>query len=98
MISSSRILACEDMVSQAILYAAHVLPVGMIWLACVTGFLPLMKLGPDCDCFRHLVLYVYAIASVVHGVLTFNDCPAAKEELLQEIKEAREDLKKRKVL
>ncbi|RCN50233.1 Dolichol-phosphate mannosyltransferase subunit 3 [Ancylostoma caninum] len=96
------------MVSQAILYAAHVLPVGMIWLACVTGFLPLMKLGPDCDCFRHIVLYapvyavlllgVYAVVSVVHGVLTFNDCPAAKDELLQEIKEAREDLKKRKVI
>ncbi|KAL6739618.1 hypothetical protein Aduo_013052 [Ancylostoma duodenale] len=96
------------MVSQAVLYAAHVLPVGMIWLACVTGFLPLMKLGPDCDCFRHLVLYapvyavlllgVYAVASVVHGVFTFNDCPAAKEELLQEIKEAREDLKKRRVI
>lgn len=46
------------MVSQAILYAAHVLPVGLVWVACVTGFFPLMEMGPDCDCFRHLVLYV----------------------------------------
>ncbi|ETN68348.1 Dolichol-phosphate mannosyltransferase subunit 3 [Necator americanus] len=96
------------MVSQAVLYAAHVLPVGLLWLACVTGFFPLMKLGPDCDCFRHVVLYapiyavlllgIYAMASVVHGVLTFNDCQAAREELVKEIKEAREDLKKRKII
>ncbi|KIH46198.1 hypothetical protein ANCDUO_23750 [Ancylostoma duodenale] len=56
------------MVSQAVLYAAHVLPVGMIWLACVTGFLPLMKLGPDCDCFRHLVLYAPVYAVLLLGV------------------------------
>ncbi|CAJ0602715.1 unnamed protein product [Cylicocyclus nassatus] len=94
------------MVSQALLYAAHVLPVAIVWLVCVTGFLPLMEYGPDC--FRHLVLYapiyavlllgVYALTSVVHGVMTFNDCRDAKEELVREIKEAREDLKKKKII
>ncbi|VDM55149.1 unnamed protein product [Angiostrongylus costaricensis] len=39
---------------------------------------------------------VYALISVVYGVATFNDCPLAKEELLKEIKEARDDLKQRK--
>ncbi|KAE9421047.1 hypothetical protein Angca_008794 [Angiostrongylus cantonensis] len=96
------------MVSQAILYSAHILPFGLLWLATATGFIPLAKLGPDCNCFRHLVLYapiyavlllaVYALISVVYGVATFNDCPLAKEELLKEIKEARDDLKQRKVI
>ncbi|WKY04947.1 hypothetical protein Q1695_005729 [Nippostrongylus brasiliensis] len=96
------------MVSQAVLYAGHVVPVGMLWLACVLGFIPWQKIGPDCECFRHAVLYapvyavlllgIYALASVVYGVITFNDCAAARVELLQEIKEAREDLSKRKVI
>ncbi|KJH41096.1 Dolichol-phosphate mannosyltransferase subunit 3 [Dictyocaulus viviparus] len=96
------------MVSQAILWAAHILPFGLLWLACLTGFIPVIELVPDCDCLHHLVLYapvyavlllgVYASLSVVHGVVTFNDCPSAKEELLREIQEARDDLKRRKII
>ncbi|KAK6022124.1 Dolichol-phosphate mannosyltransferase subunit 3, partial [Ostertagia ostertagi] len=30
-----------------------------------------------------LLLGIYALGSVVYGVATFNDCPTAKEELVQ---------------
>ena len=40
----------------------------------------------------------YAVFSVVHGVLTFNDCADARAELVNEIKEARADLQKRKII
>lgn len=36
--------------------------------------------------------------SIVHGVATFNDCADARKELIEEIKEARADLKKRKII
>ncbi|XP_014243814.1 dolichol-phosphate mannosyltransferase subunit 3 [Cimex lectularius] len=40
-------------------------------------------------------LGVYALSSVLWGVLTFNDCPDAAEELQRQIKEAKEDLRKK---
>nr|CDJ93013.1 Dolichol-phosphate mannosyltransferase subunit 3 domain containing protein [Haemonchus contortus] len=96
------------MVSQAVLYAGHILPFVLLWLGCVTDFIPIKKIGPDCDCFRHLLLYapiyaviflgIYALTSVIYGVATFNDCPGAKEELMREIKEAQDDLRKRKII
>ncbi|CAI2350718.1 unnamed protein product [Caenorhabditis sp. 36 PRJEB53466] len=45
-----------------------------------------------------LTLGIYAVFNVVSGVATFNDCSAAKEELLREIKEAREELKQKKII
>ncbi|KAK5978691.1 Dolichol-phosphate mannosyltransferase subunit 3, partial [Trichostrongylus colubriformis] len=45
-----------------------------------------------------LLLGIYAASSVVYGVATFNDCPSAKDELVKEIKEAQEDLRKRKII
>ncbi|VDO48372.1 unnamed protein product [Haemonchus placei] len=94
------------MVSQAVLYAGHILPFVLLWLGCVTDFIPIKKIGPDCDCFRHILvinfkfffIQIYALTSVIYGVATFNDCPGAKEELMQEIKEAQDDLRKRKII
>uniref|UniRef100_A0A1I7YHV4 Dolichol-phosphate mannosyltransferase subunit 3 n=1 Tax=Steinernema glaseri TaxID=37863 RepID=A0A1I7YHV4_9BILA len=39
-----------------------------------------------------VLLGIYAVLSVLHGVATFNDCEYAKVSLQEEIKEARIDL------
>ncbi|XP_015920392.1 dolichol-phosphate mannosyltransferase subunit 3 [Parasteatoda tepidariorum] len=38
---------------------------------------------------------IYSLFVVLYRVYTFNDCPEAAEELKMEIKQAKEDLKKR---
>ncbi|CAB3410050.1 unnamed protein product [Caenorhabditis bovis] len=94
------------MVSQAVIFLGHLVPLTLIWVACVHNIIPVNNYLPEFA--HHFVLYapifavimlgIYAVGSVVYGVATFNDCAEAREELIQEIKEAREDLKKRKVL
>ena len=42
-----------------------------------------------------LVLGVYAASSVVHGVLTFKDCPEAAKELEEQVAEAKTEMKNR---
>uniref|UniRef100_W6NDY4 Uncharacterized protein n=1 Tax=Haemonchus contortus TaxID=6289 RepID=W6NDY4_HAECO len=59
------------MVSQAILYAGHILPFVLLWLGCVTDFIPIKKIGPDCDCFRHMLLYAPIYAVLFLGVSFF---------------------------
>lgn len=41
---------------------------------------------------------IYAVCSVLYGVATFNDCSQAREELIKEIEEAKQDLRERKVI
>lgn len=41
---------------------------------------------------------VYAITAVIYGVTTFNDCQQAKEDLMEEIVEAKSDLRRRKII
>lgn len=63
------------------------------------------SLSDHSDYVRHFVLFLpfYALLAfaavsvsiIAWRVYTFNDCKEAAEELQQEIKEAREDLKKR---
>lgn len=45
-----------------------------------------------------ITLGIYALGSVINGVTKFNDCREAREELIQEIQEAKEDLRKRKII
>uniref|UniRef100_A0A915EKE1 Dolichol-phosphate mannosyltransferase subunit 3 n=1 Tax=Ditylenchus dipsaci TaxID=166011 RepID=A0A915EKE1_9BILA len=45
-----------------------------------------------------LTLGVYAASTVIYGVITFNDCTAAKQDLIKEISEAKADLRKRKII
>ncbi|CAI5449658.1 unnamed protein product [Caenorhabditis angaria] len=94
------------MASQLFLYLAHVIPFATLWILSVFEVIPTFSYLPDFT--HHFVLFApiytvlllgfYAIFSVIHGVSTFNDCNDAKQELVQEIKEAREDLKKRKII
>ena len=43
-----------------------------------------------------LVLFgLYSVFVICYRVVTFNDCPEAAEELQKQIKEAKEDLKKK---
>ena len=45
-----------------------------------------------------LLLGVYAAATIIYNVMTFNDCPEAAAELDQQIKEAKAEMKKRKII
>ncbi|KAI1732379.1 dolichol-phosphate mannosyltransferase subunit 3 (DPM3) domain-containing protein [Ditylenchus destructor] len=44
------------------------------------------------------MLGIYAAGSVIYGVLTFNDCSEARQELIEEIAQAKADLRRRKVI
>uniref|UniRef100_A0A1I7XSN3 Dolichol-phosphate mannosyltransferase subunit 3 n=1 Tax=Heterorhabditis bacteriophora TaxID=37862 RepID=A0A1I7XSN3_HETBA len=94
------------MVSQAAIYFFHIFPAILLWFLSVMEFIPVLKYGPEfmhhyilyAPLYATLLLAVYAICSIIYAVATFNDCAAAKAELIQEIKEAREDLKKRNII
>uniref|UniRef100_A0A1I8BQP4 Dolichol-phosphate mannosyltransferase subunit 3 n=1 Tax=Meloidogyne hapla TaxID=6305 RepID=A0A1I8BQP4_MELHA len=49
--------------------------------------------------YSPLVLFaslgIYAVLTVIYGVATFNDCKKARESLIKEVAEAKEDLRKR---
>ena len=45
-----------------------------------------------------LLLGIYAATTIIHNVMTFNDCPGAAEELERQIKEAKAEMKKRKII
>uniref|UniRef100_A0A0N5APL2 Dolichol-phosphate mannosyltransferase subunit 3 n=1 Tax=Syphacia muris TaxID=451379 RepID=A0A0N5APL2_9BILA len=49
---------------------------------------------PFCRTYHQLILFIYALISIVHGVVTFNDCPNAYTELKNDIEEANEALHK----
>lgn len=94
------------MASQLVIYSAHVILLVLVWLLAYTEVVPVLSYLPECA--HNLVYYapflavfflgVYAAFNVVYGVATFNDCAGAKVELLQEIKEAREELKQKKII
>ncbi|KAI1725874.1 dolichol-phosphate mannosyltransferase subunit 3 (DPM3) domain-containing protein [Ditylenchus destructor] len=44
------------------------------------------------------ILGIYAASSVIYGVLTFNDCSEARQELIEEVSQAKADLRRRKVI
>uniref|UniRef100_A0A915MQQ7 Dolichol-phosphate mannose synthase subunit 3 n=1 Tax=Meloidogyne javanica TaxID=6303 RepID=A0A915MQQ7_MELJA len=43
-------------------------------------------------------LGIYAVLTVIYGVATFNDCKNARKELIKEVAEAKEDLRKRGII
>mmetsp|Transcript_1902 Transcript_1902/g.2781 ORF Transcript_1902/g.2781 Transcript_1902/m.2781 type:complete len:107 (-) Transcript_1902:277-597(-) len=45
-----------------------------------------------------LALGVYAVVTIIHSVLAFDDCPEAAAEIDTQVKEARVALKKRGIL
>ena len=40
-----------------------------------------------------VILGLYCLAQLIHGVANFNDCQTASDELRKEIEEARSDLR-----
>ncbi|CAA94605.1 putative dolichol-phosphate mannosyltransferase subunit 3 [Caenorhabditis elegans] len=94
------------MVSQLVTYSAHVILFVLVWLLAYTDVVPVLSYLPEClHClvnyapfFAVLFLGIYAVFNVVYGVATFNDCAEAKVELLGEIKEAREELKRKRII
>ncbi|CAI4223804.1 unnamed protein product [Auanema sp. JU1783] len=103
---NGRIEVLEDrMASQLFIYVSHVVPFFILWIALL---FPLSKYELPWFWLQHvlqflpvyavLLLGVYAAGSVIHGVATFNDCVAARNELVVEIKEARDELIKKKII
>ena len=45
-----------------------------------------------------LMLGLYAVFSVLHGVANFRDCPDAAAEIEQQVVEARKELKRRGII
>lgn len=94
------------MVSQLASYTIHITPLLVLWAALLNDWLP----GTHDFSSRHyhlilraplyvvVMLGIYAVGSITYGVVTFNDCPGAREELVREIKEAEMELKKKKVI
>jgi hypothetical protein len=70
-----------------------------IWLRFLPGFdayrLEILLGGPLAIV---ALLGLYAVFSVVHGVLSFNDCPEARAELIKEVEEAKKELRQRKII
>mmetsp|Transcript_6223 Transcript_6223/g.9014 ORF Transcript_6223/g.9014 Transcript_6223/m.9014 type:complete len:104 (-) Transcript_6223:418-729(-) len=54
-----------------------------------------LRFGPFWAVF---LLGLYAFLSVVHGVANLSDCPEAALEIEQQVKEAKEELKKKGVV
>jgi Dolichol-phosphate mannosyltransferase subunit 3 (DPM3) len=65
------------------------------WSANVIKLDLLIDFGP---LWAILVLGIYAVSSVVVGVVKFRDCPEAAVELNQEIAEAKAELKRRGII
>lgn len=94
------------MVSQLIIYSLHVTPLIAIWVALLNDWLPYThnftrkyyELILYLPVYAIILLGIYATCNVFYGVATFNDCPEAREELKKEIDDAKEDLRKRKVI
>ncbi|EFP08573.1 hypothetical protein GCK72_014298 [Caenorhabditis remanei] len=94
------------MASQLVIYSAHVILLVLVWLLAYTEVVPILSYLPECA--HNLVYYapllavfflaIYAAFNVIYGVATFNDCAEAKSELLSEIKEAREELKRKRII
>lgn len=94
------------MVSQIVIYSLHVAPLIAIWFALLHDWLPYTH--NFTQKYYELILYlpiyaiislgIYATCSVIYGVATFNDCSEAREELKREIDDAKEDLRRRKII
>uniref|UniRef100_A0A0K0ELX9 Dolichol-phosphate mannosyltransferase subunit 3 n=1 Tax=Strongyloides stercoralis TaxID=6248 RepID=A0A0K0ELX9_STRER len=95
------------MATQLALFASLILPVFISWLGLYNewvpeinrrlpmyfintlGYIPFVVIGG---------LGMYAIFSIVYGVATFNDCKNAQKELMDEVLEAKNELKKRNII
>ena len=45
-----------------------------------------------------IALGIYALSTIIYNVMTFNDCPEAAKEIDRQVKEAKAEMKKRKVI
>lgn len=94
------------MVSQAVIYSLHFAPLFAIWIALLYDWLPYTHdfTRKYYEFILYLPVYaifllgIYAICNVLYGVVTFNDCAEAREELKKEIADAKADLRRRNVI
>ncbi|XP_041378004.1 dolichol-phosphate mannosyltransferase subunit 3-like [Gigantopelta aegis] len=72
-----------------------------VWFAVITGYIHMNIPTPYMNIIFVLPLYLliafacFSLAVVGYRVATFNDCVKASEELKEQIKEAKTDLKKK---
>lgn len=90
------------MATQLQIYSICLSPFFFIWTLMYFDVLPtyynkkIMLVGMPLSFLA--VFCLYAAFLLVYGVLTFNDCSEAREELICEIIEAKEDLRRRKII
>ena len=45
-----------------------------------------------------VALGIYALSTIIYKVMTFNDCPEAAKEIDEQVKEAKAEMKRRKII
>jgi len=45
-----------------------------------------------------VALGIYALSTIIYNVMTFNDCPEAAKEIDEQVKEAKAEMKRRKII
>ncbi|KAI3413435.1 hypothetical protein GPALN_010928 [Globodera pallida] len=94
------------MATQLVIFVWRLFPLVIAWLSLLYGIGPLEHLVAGDEHRRHVLLLllplvllaglgVYAVASVLYGVFTFNDCATARKRLIGEVNEAKQDLFRR---
>ncbi|KNE71891.1 hypothetical protein AMAG_16319 [Allomyces macrogynus ATCC 38327] len=72
-----------------------------VWLATLLGYVPVpeiaMEFVPALPLWIIVSFGAYSLASIGWSLVTFGDCPEAHQELLQEIQQAKADLRRLKV-
>uniref|UniRef100_A0A0K0EZU6 Dolichol-phosphate mannosyltransferase subunit 3 n=1 Tax=Strongyloides venezuelensis TaxID=75913 RepID=A0A0K0EZU6_STRVS len=95
------------MATQLALFASIILPLLISWLGLYNQWIPEINRRLP-NFFINSLGYIpfvvvgglgmYALFSVGYGVATFNDCKEAQKELMDQVAEAKKELKKRKII
>ncbi|KAJ2747158.1 hypothetical protein GGI20_000772 [Coemansia sp. BCRC 34301] len=75
---------------------------GAVWLMGIAGLLPLSEtvrteVWPSLPLLAVVSLGAYAFVNIGYNLLVFRECPEAYHELMQEIQEAKDDLRAKNV-
>uniref|UniRef100_A0A0K0EIM1 Dolichol-phosphate mannosyltransferase subunit 3 n=1 Tax=Strongyloides stercoralis TaxID=6248 RepID=A0A0K0EIM1_STRER len=95
------------MATQLVLSSCILLPLFLCWIGLLNEWIPLINRNLPTiiiENIKYAPLYVififavYALTSLFIGVVTFSDCKEAKIELMNEVNQTKEELRKLKIL
>uniref|UniRef100_A0A0N5CAF5 Dolichol-phosphate mannosyltransferase subunit 3 n=1 Tax=Strongyloides papillosus TaxID=174720 RepID=A0A0N5CAF5_STREA len=95
------------MATQLALSCCLFVPLFIVWIGLLNEWIPLINHHLPTfiiDNIKYAPIYciflfaVYALTSLFIGVITFNDCKDAQVELVNEVNEVKEELRKRKII